>query len=94
MSLTQDGKVIRDSLNGGGLEGKYNAASSIANVGNGSAKDVGTSRAQTNFVDIPQKFSNQFQAKNPIGFTTVAEKYSTDVLKLNNTPYASSGRLP
>lgn len=87
-------KVTRNSLTDGGLLGRYNNSKDIANVGGGSAKDVGTNRAQTNAVDIPQKFSNQFQAKNPVGFTTVAERYSTDVLRVDTTRYAPGGRIP
>ena len=85
--------IDRHSLTDGGLEGIYNRYQDLANVGGGSAKDVGTDRAQTNVVDITQKFSNQFRVKNPAGFTGVAENYSTDVLRLNTTKYAPSGRL-
>ena len=85
--------IERHSLTDGGLEGIYNRYQDLANVGGGSAKDVGTDRAQTNVVDIPQKFSNQFRVKNPAGFTGAAENYSTDVLKLNTAKYAPSGRL-
>ena len=87
-------KVTRNSLTDGGLLGRYNNSKDIANVGGGSAKDVGTSRAQTNAVDVAQRFSNQFQVKNPVGLTSAAERYSTDVLKLDSTRYAPGGRLP
>ena len=87
----QDTPIDRKSLTTSLLD-RYNNAASIANVGGGSEKDVGTSRAATNFVDIPNKYSNQFQVKNPRGFTTVAEQYSTDVLRLSNAKYAPSGR--
>jgi len=85
--------IDRHSLTDGGLEGIYNRYQDLANVGGGSAKDVGTDGAQTNVVDIPQKFSKQFQVNNPIGFTDFAKNYSTDVLRLNTTKYAPSGRL-
>jgi|LakMenEpi03Aug12_release.lakeMendotaPanAssembly.Ray.scaffolds.fasta_scaffold875600_2 hypothetical protein len=85
--------IDRHSLTDGGLAGIYERYQDLANVGGGSAKDVGTSRAATNVVDIPNKFSKQFQAKNPVGFTVAAEKYSTDVLKVPNTKYAPGGRL-
>lgn len=78
--------INRESISTSLLD-RYNTTTSIANVGGGSAKDAGTSRAQTNFVDIPQKFSNQFRAKNPVGFTTAAEQYSTQVLKVPTNKY-------
>ena len=87
-----DNPIERKSLNVS-LEERYKQANDLANVGGGSAKDVGTSRAATNVVDVPNKFSKQFQVKNPVGFTTAAEKYSTDVLKVPNTKYAPGGRL-
>jgi len=91
--MADQNKIDRKSLNNGGLLGIYERSTSIANVGGGSAKDVGTSRAQTNALDIGQKFSKQFQVKNPAGFTTSAENYSTDVLKVDTTKYSPGGRI-
>lgn len=90
--MADQNKIDRKSLNNGGLLGIYERSTNIANVGGGSAKDVGTSRAQTNAVDAAQKFSKQFQVKNPAGFTSAAENYSTDVLKLDTTKYSPGGR--
>ena len=44
-------KTPRPSLTDGGLEGLYNSAPSIANVGGGSAKDAGTSKTQVNAIN-------------------------------------------
>ena len=85
--------IDRHSLTDGGLEGIYNRYQDLANVGGGSAKDAGTDRAATNVIDIPNKFSKQFQVNNPIGFTKTAEQYSTDVLRVPTVKYAPSGRL-
>jgi len=85
--------IDRHSLTDGGLKGIYERYQDLANVGGGSAKDVGTGRAATNAVDVPNKFSKQFQVFNAAGLTATAEKYSTDVLKVPNTKYAPGGRL-
>lgn len=91
MSTSATTPIARPSLTEP-LVDRYNKSVNLANVGGGSAKDVGTSRAQTNAVDGAQLFSNQFQVKQPAGFTAAAEKYSTDVLKVPTTKYAPSGR--
>ena len=57
------------------IEERYNQSPSIANVGGGNAKDVG--KIGTNAMDQSYIFSNQFIAKNPVGFTKTAEDYSS-----------------
>ena len=76
------------------LLSKYENANKIADVGGGNAKDVGTAKASTNAVDLSNKWSKQFKPGDATGFTPAAERFSTDVLKLNTTSYAASGRLP
>ena len=75
------------------LESRYKQTADLANVGGGNAKDAGTSKAATNMVDVANEFSDQFKVKNPAGFTTAADQYSTDVLKVNTKPYAPNGRI-
>lgn len=86
--------IERHSLTDGGIAGIYAKSPSIANVGGGSAKDVGTDKAATNFVDLTNKWSAQFKPGDAKGFTPAAEQFATNVLRLNTTSYAPSGRLP
>ncbi len=72
------------------LEQRYEQAAVLSGA-SGNAKDVG--KVGTNFVDTANKFSNQFQPKNPEGLTDHAKNYSTDVLKVPTKKYAPSGRL-
>lgn len=50
-STTDPTKVERHSLTDGGLKGIYERYQSLANVGGGSAKDVGTDRASTDAIN-------------------------------------------
>ena len=84
--------IVRNSLTDTLLK-RYESSPSIANVGGGSAKDVGTSRASVNAVDQSNQYSKQFQVKNPAGFTAAAEGYSTNVLKVPTVKYAPGGRI-
>jgi hypothetical protein len=104
-STTPNGKVERHSLTDGGLEGIYSRYQDLANVGGGSAKDVGTDRASTDAInggpasqaatrDWAQK---DFKIKQPVRVTQFTDgglNYSTNTLKLDNTKYAPGGRLP
>ncbi len=85
--------IVRNSLTDSLLK-RYESSPSIANVGGGSAKDVGTDRAAVNAVDQSNQYSKQFQIKNGAGFTSAAENYSSNVLKVPTTKYAPGGRLP
>jgi hypothetical protein len=100
--------IDRHSLTDGGLEGIYNRYQDLANVGGGSAKDVGLDNTATNAIngtangpigitgavinDIAQK---NFKIKQPIKITqfTNAGLNYIDTKGINTTKYAPSGRL-
>lgn len=82
------------------LEARYNQATDLANVGGGSAKDAGT--LATNVIDNTaigqgrEWAQKQFELKATRGVTSFTEnglQYSTNVLKVNTSKYAPSGRL-
>lgn len=58
----------------------------------GQFKKAGTQAGATNFVDVANKFSDGFKIKDGAGFTPVAENYASNVLRLDTTQYAPSGR--
>lgn len=78
------------------LEKRYNDTSVLAKVrSGGNAKDVGTSRAITNFINGTAVGigGNDIHSRNFVlggqvpGFTDAAKNYAKDVLKHNNTQY-------
>ena len=82
------------------LETRYNQAKDLANVGGGSAKDAGT--VATNVIDNTavgqgrEWAQKQFTLRANKGITSFTEnglQYSTNVLKVNTSKYAPSGRL-
>lgn len=82
------------------LETRYNQAKDLANVGGGSAKDAGT--VATNVIDNTavgqgrEWAQKQFAVKQGTGATSFTQnglQYSTNVLKVNTSKYAPSGRL-
>jgi hypothetical protein len=82
-------------MTNGGLEGLYNSAKSIADVGGGSAKDAGTAATQVNAInggppgtsgDMAQK---DFVVKQPMQVTQFTDKglnYAT-TLGVDTTKY-------
>jgi hypothetical protein len=100
-STTPKDKVERHSLTDGGLEGIYKNATNIANVGGGSAKDVGTNRSdvinggpasQAATRDWAQKNFKIKQGLQQTQFTQGGLGYSTNTLGLDTTKYAPGGR--
>ena len=99
-STSDPTKVERHSLTDGGLLGIYTTYQDLANVGGGSAKDVGTDRAVTDAInggpasqaatrDWAQK---DFKIKQPVKITQFTEgglNYATNTLKLDTTRYGS-----
>lgn len=86
------------------LEARYNQTADLANVGNGSAKDVGTPGFKaTDFInngavgqgrEWAQKQFTANQQKGVTSFTNNALQYSTDTLKVpSDKPYAPGGRI-
>ena len=100
-STTPKDKVERHSLTDGGLKGIYERYQSLANVGGGSAKDVGTGRAATDAInggpasqastrDWAQKDFKIKQGLQETQFTTSGLNYATNTLKLDTTRYGPS----
>lgn len=92
--------IDRHSLTDGGLKGIYNRYQDLANVGGGSAKDAG--KLATNLIDNTavgqgrEWAQKQFGLKASTGVTSFTQnglQYSTNVLKVNTSKYAPSGRL-
>ena len=82
------------------LVARYNQAADLANVGGGSAKDAGN--IATNAIDNTavgqgrEWAQKQFALKQGTGVTSFTEnglQYSTNILKVNTSKYAPSGRL-
>lgn len=103
-SITPKDKVERHSLTDGGLIGIYNEYNNLANVGGGSAKDVGTDRASSDAIngspasqaatrDWAQKDFKIKQGMLQTQFTDNGLNYATNTLKIDTRPYAPSGRL-
>ena len=97
-STTPTGKVERHSLTDGGLLGIYETYQDLANVGGGSAKDVGTNKAATDVInntavgqgrEWAQKQFTLFAAKGITTFTENGLQYASNTLKLDTTKYGS-----
>ena len=82
------------------LKTRYDQAKDLANVGGGSAKDTGN--VATNVIDNTavgqgrEWAQKEFRLKANKGATSFTEnglQYSTNVLKVNTSKYAPSGRL-
>ncbi len=83
------------------LKARYEqSGKNLANVGGGSAKDAG--KLATNLIDNTavgqgrEWAQKQFGLKASTGVTSFTEnglQYSTNVLKVNTSKYAPSGRL-
>ena len=95
--------IDRHSLSDGGLQGIYDRYQDLANVGGGSAKDVGTDKASTDAINggpatqasIRDWAQKDFKIKQPLlqtQFTDNGLNYATNTLKLNTTPYGSTFR--
>lgn len=86
--------IVRTSLTEP-LLARYNAVKDLADVGGGSAKDVGTAKADvvTPSDQTIQAGFTEFQKLQVTEFTSNALNYAA-TLGLKTTPYAPSGRLP